>query len=142
MTEPSQPPVTWSEIKRDFRSSRGLIGLLFPAALLWSQHQLRATTLSSSARLAWFLIPFPFMALALWSHLRSNKKIKEMERQVTGAAASYTLVFSVLFYAILGQADVAFKLDPANWGYQETWFLPLLVFGFCWALVYKRLNPR
>jgi hypothetical protein len=137
-----EPPITVAEFKRDFNRIDGLSGILFVGALLWSQHQLRTTAPIDLARIAWFALPLPFLAFAAWRQLRSTRRLKEMERQVTGIAAMYALGATVVWNAIVGQANAAFTLDQSNWGYQETWFFPLLFFMVAWVLVYKRLNPR
>lgn len=139
MADSDSPTVTWAEFKQKWRWSN-LLASVWIVLFFLSLHELRAPGISPAARLIWCLVPFPPGVVGFWMMVRDTRRHTEMERQVTGEAMGYAFYLTVAYYAGMGLVNVAYPFDPQTWA--TSFIFPLLAYMVCWAIVYRRVNPR
>jgi hypothetical protein len=103
---------------------------LFAASYVGAAAALKSLEMSSGARIALALSPFPFFVAFLVAEIRVLRQVDELERRIQLEALAIAFPAAVLLLMALALLERAVPLSPQDWSYRHVWaFLPLLYFA-------------
>ena len=103
---------------------------VFAASYVAATWALKGLEMSSVARIAIAISPFPFFVAFLVAEIRVLRRVDELERRIQLEALALAFPAAILLLMALALLERAIPLSPLDWSYRHVWcFLPLFYFA-------------